>query len=53
MQLLKYCDEILHSYTSPKEDQNIFEPRDTPYAFCWRQHFSPEIHNFCYDGKSK
>ena len=31
---ISYKDETWHSYTLPKEDQKIYESRDTPLEFC-------------------
>ena len=31
-----------------EEIQKIYESRETPSEFCWHQHFSPEISEFCY-----
>ena len=31
-----------------KKFQKLYESRDTPFEFCWNQHFFPEISKFCY-----
>ena len=31
-----------------KEIQKIYKSRDTPFEFCWHQHFLQEISKFCY-----
>ena len=31
---ISYNDETLHSYTLPKKDPKMYDPRDTPLEFC-------------------
>ena len=37
-----YNDETWHSYIYLKKIQKIYESRDTPFEFYWRQHFFTE-----------
>ena len=44
--VIKIGTVILH--LKPKKDSKKYKSRDTHPEFCWHQHFSKEIRNFCY-----